>query len=166
MSQVVLIPEFCDWLSQTHASAVVSTVTWIIPTTQIVHIVCVTIIIVPMLMLDLRMMGVLRTNQSIAAMADRFIPPIWFALTILFLTGVVLTIGEPGRELLSDAFRLKMVMVAAVAVITYLVQRRIKSDPTFWESRPGLAKVVALVSMSLWLSILTAGRMIAYLEHG
>jgi hypothetical protein len=86
----------------------------------------VTIIIVPMLMLDLRMIGVRGTNQSIVAIANRFIPPIWVALTILFLTGVVLTIGEPGREQLSYAFRLKMVMVSAVAVITCFVQRRIQ----------------------------------------
>lgn len=162
----MLLPEFSNWLSQTHASEVVSTVTWIIPTTQIIHIVCVTIVLVPMLMLDLRMMGVMGTRQSISAVADRFIPPVWIALIILFLTGVVLTIGEPGRELLSNAFRLKMILVAIVAVITFFVQRRIKSDATFWESRPGLAKLVALVSMMLWLAILTAGRMIAYLEHG
>jgi hypothetical protein len=162
----MLLPEFSNWLSHTHASEVVSAVTWIIPTTQIIHIVCVTIVLVPMLMLDLRMMGVIGTRQSISAVADRFIPPVWIALVILFLTGVVLTIGEPGRELLSNAFRLKMILVAIVAVITFFVQRRIKGDATFWESRPGLAKLVALVSMMLWLAILTAGRMIAYLEHG
>lgn len=162
----MLIPEFSNWLSQTRASEFVSTVTWIIPATQIVHIVAVTIVFVPMLMFDFRMMGWTGTRQSIAAVADRFIPPIWFALTVLFLTGVVLTIGEPGRELLSNAFRLKMIMVAIVCVITYFVHRRIKANPTFWESRPGLARLVALVSMLLWLSILTAGRMIAYLEHG
>ena len=162
----MLLPEFSDWLTRTHASQVVSTVTWIIPTTQIIHIVCVTIVLVPMLMLDLRMMGVMGIRQSISAVAQRFIPPIWIALIILFLTGVVLTIGEPGRELLSNAFRLKMILVAIVAVITFFVQRRIKGDATFWESRPGLAKLVALVSMVLWLAILTAGRMIAYLEHG
>jgi hypothetical protein len=87
-------------------------------------------------------------------------------LIILFVTGVVLTIGEPNRELLSNAFRLKMILVAIVAVITFFVQRRIKGDATFWESRPGLAKLVGLISMTLWLAILTAGRMIAYLEHG
>lgn len=162
----MLLPEFSDWLSRTHASEVISTVAWIIPATQIVHIVCVTIIIAPMLMLDLRMMGVMNTNQSIAGMANRFIPPIWIALTILFLTGAILTIGEPGRELLSDAFRLKMIMVATAAAITYFVHRRIKRDPTFWEARPGLSKLVALVSLALWVSIVTAGRLIAYLEHG
>lgn len=162
----MLLPEFSAWLAQTHASQVISAVTWIIPTTQIIHIVCVTIVLVPMLMLDLRMMGVMVTRQSISAVADRFIPPVWIALIILFLTGVVLTIGEPNRELLSNAFRLKMILVAIVAVITFFVQRRIKGDATFWESRPGLAKLVALISMTLWLAILTAGRMIAYLEHG
>jgi hypothetical protein len=51
----LLIPEYCDWLSQTRESEFVSTVKWIISETQIVHIVCVTIIIAPVLIFDLRM---------------------------------------------------------------------------------------------------------------
>jgi len=160
-----MIPEFCEWLSHTSASQVISTVTWIIPAVQTVHIIAVTFVMAPMMMFDLRMMGVSGRRQSIAAVANRFIPPIWIALVVLLLTGIILTIGEPARELTSNAFRLKMVLVASVSLITYFVHRKIKGDACFWEMRSGSAKLVAGVSLLMWLTILSAGRWIAYLDH-
>src|SRR5277367_3197276 len=84
-----MIPEFCEWLSHTSASQVISTVTWIIPAVQTVHIIAVTFVMAPMMMFDLRMMGVSGRRQSIAAVANRFIPPIWIALVALLLTGII-----------------------------------------------------------------------------
>ena len=162
----MLIPEFCDWLSHTAASNVIANVPWVIPATQTVHIIAVTVVMAPMMMFDLRMIGVGGQRQSISAMANRFIPPVWAALLVLFLTGMILTIGEPGRELLSDAFRLKMVLVAVVAAITYYLHRRLKKDAMFWDTHRYAAIVWGGLSLLMWLTILSAGRWIAYLEHG
>lgn len=163
---MTMIPEFVDWLSHTYASNVIATVPWIIPAVQTVHIMAVTVVMAPMMMFDLRMMGVSGRQRSIAAVADRFIPPIWYALVVLFLTGMILTIGEPGRELLSDAFRLKMILVATVSIITYYVHGKLKKNRGFWDDHRTAAIVWSAVSLLLWLTILSAGRWIAYLEHG
>lgn len=163
---MTMIPEFVDWLSHTHASEVISTVTWIIPAVQTVHIMAVTVVMAPMMMFDLRMMGVAGKQRSIAAVANRFVPPIWYALVVLLLTGIILTIGEPGRELLSNAFRVKMILVATVSTITYYVYGRLKRDPNFWDDHRAAAIAWAGVSLLMWLTILSAGRWIAYLEHG
>lgn len=163
---MTVIPEFVDWLSHTAASNTISTVTWIIPAVQTIHIMAVTVVMAPMMMFDLRMMGVAGRKRSIAAVADRFVPPIWYALVVLFLTGAILTIGEPGRELLSNAFRLKMILVVTVSIITYYVYGRLKKDPHYWDDHRAAAVVWAGVSLLMWLTILSAGRWIAYLEHG
>lgn len=161
-----MIPEFCDWLSHTAASNTISTVTWIIPATQTVHIMAVTVVMAPMMMFDLRMMGVAGHRQSISQVANRFIPPIWPALLVLLATGIILTIGEPGRELISNAFRLKMVLVATVSAITYYIQRKLKGDPAFWDKRRAAAIGFSCVSLLMWVTIVTCGRWIAYLDHG
>lgn len=161
-----MIPEFCDWLSHTAASTMIATKPWIIPAVQTVHIMAVTVVMAPMMMLDLRMMGVAGRRQSISEMADRLIPPVWIALCVLLLTGIILTVGEPARELTSNAFRLKMVLVVLVSLITFFAHHKIKENPTFWEERRSAAIAIAVVSLLMWLSIATAGRWIAYLEHG
>ena len=163
---MLMIPEFCDWLSHTAASNLIANVPWIIPATQTVHIMAVTVVMAPMMMFDLRMIGVAGRRQSISAMANRFVPPVWPSLLVLLLTGTILTVGEPGRELLSDAFRLKMVLVVLVSAITFYLHRRLKKDDMFWDTHRFAAIGWGGVSLLMWLTILSAGRWIAYLEHG
>jgi hypothetical protein len=162
----LIVPEFCDWLSHTAASNAISTDPWVIPAVQTVHILAVTVVMAPMMMLDLRMIGVAGRRRSIAEMADRLIPPIWIALIVLLTTGIILTIGEPARELTSNAFRLKMVLVISVSLLTFFAQRKIQGNATFWEERRGAAIAIGATSLLMWLTIATAGRWIAYLDHG
>jgi hypothetical protein len=59
-----------------------------------------------------------------------------------------------------------MILVATVSIITFYVQRKLKSDPQFWDEHRARAIAVAAVSLMMWLTIATAGRWIAYLDHG
>lgn len=157
-----MIRAFCDWLSNTPVSLKIQTVLWIIPAVQTVHILSVSLVMASMAMLDLRLMGLAGRRQPISRMVDRFVPWMWRVLVILATTGVILIIGEPERELLNPVFRAKMAMLATVILITLLVQSRNKRDATFWESRRIAASATGLVSLLLWIGIVSAGRWIAY----
>jgi hypothetical protein len=94
-------------------------------------------------------------------------PWIWSALTILFITGTIQTIAEPGRELLNLGFKTKMVLLTITVAITLLYERTIKKDPNYWEhslERRKIAHVLATVSLVAWIGIVTAGRLIAYMD--
>jgi uncharacterized membrane protein SirB2 len=157
-----MVQAFCDWLSNTSVSLKIQTVLWIIPAVQTVHILCVSIVMASMAMLDLRLIGVAGKSQSISRMVTRLVPWVWRVLLILATTGAILIVGEPDRELLNWAFRTKMAMVATVSLITLLVQQLNKRDATFWENRRIAAAAVGVVSLLLWVGIVTAGRLIAY----
>jgi len=157
-----MVQAFCDWLSNTPVSLKIQTVLWIIPAVQTVHILSVSIVMASMAMLDLRLIGLAGKRQPISRMIDRFVPWVWRVLLILLATGTILTIGEPERELLNWAFRTKMAMVATVSLITLVVQQMNKRDATFWENRRIAAAAVGVVSLLLWVAIVTAGRWIAY----
>ena len=157
-----MVQAFCDWLSNTSVSLKIQTVLWIIPAVQTVHILCVSIVMASMAMLDLRLMGIAGKRQPISRMVTRLVPWVWRVLLILVATGAILIIGEPDRELLNWAFRTKMAMVATVSLITLLVQQLNKRDATFWENRRIAAAAVGVVSLLLWVGIVTAGRWIAY----
>jgi Family of unknown function (DUF6644) len=157
-----MVQAFCDWLSNTPISLKIQTVLWIIPAVQTVHILCVSFVMASMAMLDLRLMGIAGKRQPISRMVDRFVPWVWRVLLILLASGAILTIGEPGRELLNWAFRTKMAMVATVSLITLAVQQLNRRDATFWENRRIASATVGVVSLLLWVAIVTAGRWIAY----
>lgn len=156
------LPTFCDWLSNTPMSLKIQTVLWIIPAVQTVHILCVTIVMTSMAMLDLRLVGVAGRQQPVSRMVNRFVPWVWWTLPILLVSGSLLIIGEPSRELLNPYFRAKMLMLLTVIVITLVVQLRNLKDSTFWESRKLAARFAGAFSLLLWIGIVTAGRWIAY----
>src|ERR1700756_768950 len=107
-----MILEFCRWLGQTQLSITFQSVSWIVPSVQTIHILCVAIIVTYSAMLDLRLIGVAGKGRTIAQMTRDSMPWIWKALAVLATTGTILIIAEPARELTNAAFWLKMSMLA------------------------------------------------------
>ncbi len=161
-----MLQEFCDWLSTTPLSLAIQTQFWVIPTVQTVHILAIAVVAASMALLDFRLLGLAGMRQPVAAMASRFLPWTWAALIVLLVSGVILIIGEPARELLSPVFQIKMVLLAIVIGVTWLMQRSIRRRAAFGDWRGAGARSAAIVSLLLWVAIVTAGRWIAYVEAG
>lgn len=158
---------FGEWLATTSLSATIQNVSWIIPTVQTIHIICVAIVISATFLVDLRILGLFSRSQPLAALSHRFLTWIWYALIVLLITGSLLIIGEPGRSLLNPAFWLKMLMLLVVALLTVMLQRPLTTNAGYWEASGGrmaAAKGIAVVSLALWSCIVFAGRWIAYVS--
>ena len=165
-----MLQELSDWLTQTPLHEVFSDTTrletWlIIPISQTVHILGVAIVMIAIGMLNLRLLGVRVSRQSFANLSARWMPWIWSAMVVLFITGAVQTIAEPTRELMNYTFRIKIVMLLVAVAITIFYRAQVKMDAKYWErsgERRTLAYALASVSLVLWLGIVAAGRLIAY----
>ena len=156
-----MVQSFCNWLSNTPLSLKIQTVLWIIPAVQTVHILCVAVVMSTMAMLDFRLAGIAGRSQPVSRVVARWVPWIWWTLPVMLLTGCILIIGEPTRELMNPYFRSKMAMLAVVVAITAFVQVRNK-DGAYWQNRAIAAKFAGAFSLLLWVGIVTAGRWIAY----
>jgi len=113
-----MMQAFCNWLSNTWLSLRIQDVFWVIPTVQTVHILAIAVVMSSVTMVDLRLLGVAGRSQSLPDVAHRFLPWVWTAIVVLLCTGIILIIGEPGRELLSPVFWLKMSLLACVLLVT------------------------------------------------
>ncbi len=74
-------------------------------------------------------------------------------------------ITEPSRELMNDAFRLKMLLVLALTVLTIVLRFTLRRNPDYWTTTPQrrlLGGAIAVTSLVLCVSIVAAGRLIAY----
>lgn len=166
-----MLQEFSDWLARSELSALFSDTTrletWlIIPLSQSLHILGIAIVMIAVGMLNLQLLGFRVTRQSFAQHSARWMPWIWTGMAVLLITGVVQTIAEPTREIMNHTFRIKMVMLAIVLAITVAYRRQVKTDPKYWErtnERRTLAYSLASLSLVLWLGIVAAGRLIAYI---
>jgi uncharacterized membrane protein SirB2 len=161
-----VIQAFSDWLAGTWLSTAIQNAFWVIPTIQTVHILAIAVVMTSMALLDLRLMGAVGRHQTLESMADRFLPWVWGALAVLLTSGVLLIVGEPARELGSAVFWLKMSLLVLASMITLAFQYLQRKHPSFWDTRRVLAAATAGASLLLWVAILSAGRWIAYWEHG
>jgi hypothetical protein len=167
-----MLEGFTEWLSTSHLSAVFSDTTsfatWlIIPVSQTIHILCVAIVMISVGILNLRLLGMAGKRQTFAQLAAHLLPWVWSALIILFITGCIQTIAEPGRELLNIGFKVKMSLLVITVAITMVYEHTVRKDPNYWEHSPErrkMAHVLATVSLVLWVGIAAAGRLIAYLD--
>jgi hypothetical protein len=143
------VKPFAEWLSQTALSLAIQSHEWVIPTIQSVHIVAICAVVGSALMIDLRILGLAWREQTVSETHARFGPWLSGALLVLALTGVVMIVGEPPRELLAISFWMKMTLVA-FGVAAHATLRR----------RPG--KALAGATLALWVCVIVLGRLIAY----
>jgi hypothetical protein len=160
---------FSKWLAATEVSHTIQTTTWIIPTIQTIHILCVAAVFSSAILVDLRIWRLLERDVPLPEMARRFLPTIWPVLIVLLLTGSLLIVGEPRRSLLNSTFYLKMALLVLAIVLTVALQRAITSSPDSWDqdlTRRVIARSAATLSILVWCGILFAGRWIAYTQAG
>ena len=165
-----MLQALSDWLEQTALHTLFADTTrletWlIIPLSQTIHILGVAIVMTAIGMLNLQLLGVRVTKQSFAELSARWMPWTWSALAVLLVTGAVQTIAEPTRELMNTTFRIKIIMLLNAVADTILYRTQVRKDPDYWEQsgdRRTAAYALASLSLVLWLGIVAAGRLVAY----
>lgn len=158
-----MIEEFCDWLSATPLSVAFQSANWFVPLVQTIHIIAIAILLTAVYVISFRLVGLTRGRQSLPTMMAKSTPWIWIALAVLLFTGALLTITEPGRELLNWVFRVKMLLVLTLALVLAWLQSRVRANPNLWAQPPKFhARAVGIVCVILGAAIITAGRWIAY----
>jgi len=157
--------QFAEWLQATPFSVAIQSAGWAIPLIQSVHILMIGIIFVSVLMISLRVLELVRVEQTFSDVWRRFAPWIWSALVVMAVTGLLLVIAEPIREFTSLSFWLKMALIV-VGVVATVVFRRSFAPAALtghhdFEFSAG-AKAGAVVMLGLWIAIIFLGRAIAY----
>jgi len=159
------LSQLSAWHEQTQLSQAVQVHDWIVPTAQSIHILGIAAVAASALMINLRLIGLYAADQPLKEVLARFLPFIWWPLIVLLLTGIVMIAGEPPRSLKNPVFQLKMVLLIAAIVATAICKVALRRNAAFGDARADRrvgAATLAGVSMLLWVSIVFAGRWIAY----
>lgn len=163
MSGVQGSHSFASWLSGTPASLSIKSVSWVIPLVQSVHIVMIGVVFVSCLMIALRVLGVMRTDQPVGAVWRRFAPWMWSGLVVMAATGLTLVVGEPEREFDAVSFWVKMLLIAVGVGGTALYGRSLKAAAAGATGEfPVSSKAASILVVVVWLAVIFFGRAIAY----
>jgi len=151
------VHQFALWLASTPPSVFIQEHNaWAIPAIQSVHIVGIGLVMGSVLMIDLRILGLAWTDQTLRQTSSRFGPWLTGSLWLLLVTGLLMVVGEPVRELVSFSFWLKMALVAVGTVVAVAFQRALRRE------EGGSMKMLAIITFLVWIAVIFLGRLIAY----
>lgn len=162
-----LVRHWADWIANTPLAQLLQNSTWIVPTSQSIHIVSLSIVFGSALLINLRLLGIGRAERSVSELTRALVPWIYAGLVVLLFTGIVQTIATVQSVLVTPAFWWKMLMIAGVLILTMRFSRSVQLDPAKWDgraTRPVGATLLALVSLGLWIGIILCGRFIGDLS--
>jgi hypothetical protein len=156
--------EFSGALYTTPISTGIRETAGVIPTIQSLHIVAITVVVGSALVTDLRLAGILATEETPQTVVRRYLPWMWTAIAVLLTTGTILVVGEPNRVLANNIFWIKMGLVAFAVGLTLLFRYPIlhpdfRLEHARWAA---LVKPMAWVSLLVWVAVIFCGRWIAY----
>src|SRR6185437_11559735 len=146
--QSTQMPIWALGLQKTGLSMFIAMTPYVIPTLQTVHIF---------------MVG--NKSRTLAQTLDRFMPWVWWCLLVLLITGVLMAVGEPPRDLQNPAFWTKMCVVPVTALLTLWFDKSMRRHVVAWDTPrggPAAVKAASVGFMFLWMVIMVLGRWIAY----
>lgn len=151
-----MIREFAGWIGNTALSQLLQNLQWIVPLSQSLHIVGLSVLFGAAVALNLRILGALPAVRPVAQMATALTPWVWRAFSLVLVTGLVQTIAEPLRQFVTPVFWIKMGLIVAVVALTTQELRRARSAEAI------VPRGIAIASLVLWTAIMICGRMIGY----
>ncbi|MBV8169878.1 MAG: hypothetical protein JO021_24035 [Alphaproteobacteria bacterium] len=154
-----MIRAFCDWVAASPLSAAIGGTVWIVPLVQTIHLLLIAAMMASALLFSVRLLGFGGRDQTIAEAARRFALVLGVAIPGLAVTGIVLILAEPARELLNPAFAIKMLLlVIGLAASVWAVRRLMRADSA-------VARWIGAAGLPLWMAVVAAGRWIAYMQE-
>jgi hypothetical protein len=136
---------------------------WAYATILFLHTVGLGFVVGANVAIDLRILGVAR-DMPLAPMRKLF-PWMWAGFIVNALSGVALLIADATTKLANPVFLVKMAFITLGVVNMAWSKRKLFDNPEELARVPlsAHAKLVAIVSLVLWIGATTAGRLMGYL---
>jgi hypothetical protein len=157
--------EQCQWLEALPLAQQVRESEWLFPWLSILHVTGLALAGGSIAYLDLRLLGIGLRRTPVSQVAASLLKWMWVGWVLMLVSGSLIFISEATMLYSSVFFRAKlfMMMLAGVnaLVFHYTVFRRVGE----WElatPAPLQARVTGAISLTLWMGMIAAGRLIPY----
>ncbi len=156
---------FLHWLYDTPFSTTMRESVWAEPIVETIHVLTLTVFLGFVLLLDLRLLDVTMRRKRVSEMFAQLNPWLFGGFAVMIVTGLLLFSADPVAFYGTIFFKLKMIMLLLAGLNVLLFSATIGRRLGEWDkaaSTPWEVKLTGIVSLVLWLSIVAAGRGIAY----
>jgi hypothetical protein len=152
--------DFFAWLQYSPLLTAMRSSPWIFPIIASIHLMGLALLGGAVLVVDLRLLGMGLSREPVAQVARDGERWLLVSLVVLVPTGLLqFMCFAATKYYYLTAFWVKMAALFLALVFTFVVRRKVAMTDEMRMS-PAWNKLVAVVSLSLWLSVAIAGRLI------
>jgi len=131
------------------------------------HLACIAVFGGMILMTDLRLLGIAMKDRPVTEVVNQF--RIWkrVGFCIMVTMGALLASSEAVKYSTNPFFWAKMSFLVLVAVHAIIFRPRVYNNTAEIDrapALPGIAKLAGALSLTIWLGVLSMGRLIGYYE--
>jgi len=131
---------------------------WSFPLLECIHILGFTLSIGTIAIVDLRMLGLALQRHTSRELAKALAPWTMVGLVVMLISGPLIFSSDPNMYLHNISFQFKMVALLVAILYNYTVHRW----AALREPEPAVGKLVSVVSLMLWVSVVAGGLFIAF----
>lgn len=134
------------------------------PYVEAAHVVFITLVFGTILVVDLRLLGWLDRGRAVTRVAGEMLHWTWTAFTGAVLTGALYFSANATTYWFNTAFRFKMLCILLAGVNMAVFQLATWRGVAAWDrdAPPRAARMAGALSILLWLSVITLGRVIGF----
>jgi Family of unknown function (DUF6644) len=156
---------FLQWLSDTSFSITMRESLWAEPIVETAHVLTLALFLGFVLLLDLRLLDVAMRRYRVSQVFQQLNPGMFGGFAVMIVTGLLLFCGDPVIFYSTIFFKGKMIMLVLAGLNVLLFNLTLGKRMAQWDHAPRTpraVKVAGVVSLVLWVLIVSAGRAIAY----
>ena len=154
----MLSDRFFEWLTTTPWAKAMNGPEWAFPVVETLHFIGLALSVGTIAIVDLRLLGIGMERQSSSDLAADL--DVWtrIGLALMLITGPLMFSADAVNYHHNPSFEFKMACLSLALVFHFTMHRRATRPAT----PSHLAKLCGAVSLALWISVVAAGRMIAF----
>ena len=138
---------------------------FLFPLIESIHVLGLAMVFGTIAIVDLRLLGMASTQRSFKRMASEILKWTWAAFALTVLTGTLMFITNASVYYHNWFFRTKMLLLMLSGINMLVFERTAGRTIHGWDkapSAPPAGRVVAAVSLIMWIGIIVMGRLIGF----
>ena len=142
---------------------------YLFPMLEAVHVMALSLVFGTITVVDLRLLGVASRQRPFERLSGELLKWTWAAFALTALTGAMMFTTNARVYADNTAFRIKLVLLILAGLNMMAFHLTAGRTMRQWNSRPSaptLGKVAAGLSLTLWIAIIFAGRVIGFTTTG
>ncbi len=153
------------WLEHTSIAMTIRDSLLLFPLLESAHVLGLALVVGTITVIDLRLLGLASTSRPFQRVASDIMKWTWGAFALTATAGVLMFTTNAHVYFNNFYFRLKMGLLVVAAVNVLVFQFTVLRRVDLWNERPAApraGKIVAVISLVVWVAAIFAGRMIGF----